>query len=80
MQNVERFDNFKLDILNEQLCDSLTAYTVKVGRDTCEEGLHIKMYFHLRFNLCSSSLKNGAVIIFRALPKGTFRVVTEGKS
>lgn len=41
MQNLERVDNFKLDILNEQLCDSLTAYiyTVKVGgicvREAC---------------------------------------------
>lgn len=32
MQNLEQFDNFKSDILNEQLCDSLTAYifTAKV--------------------------------------------------
>lgn len=49
MQNLEQFDNFKLDILNEQFCDSLTAYifTAKVGG---RGGAHERSFAHKKYS------------------------------
>lgn len=79
MQNLEQFDNFKSDILNEQLCDSLTAYifTAKVMGGMNNGGEHVNIYAYTWELACAAAvyywcLINRAVVALIALPKGTF--------
>lgn len=87
MQNLEQFDNFKSDILNEQLCDSLTAYifTAKVMGGMNKGGEHVNIYAYTWELACAAAiyywcLINRAVVALIALPKGTLRAVPAGNS